>query len=111
MLMGAKPHNARSPFLLASQKARESHLTPAFKARRLPAVWREAITGCLKAEPKNRFQSARELRKLLDGGKPSFGFRFQKWKRRLSVVAAAVLTSTVAWLGWTWAQTDRVPLP
>jgi tetratricopeptide (TPR) repeat protein len=111
MLIGAKPHNAKSPFQLASQKARESHLTPAFKACRLPPVWREAITGCLKAEPEERFQSAGGLRELLDRAKPSFGFRFRHWKRRLTVAAAAVLASAVAWLGLTWARTDRVPLP
>jgi tetratricopeptide (TPR) repeat protein len=109
MLMGAKPHDARSPFQLAAQKARESHLTPAFKAYHLPPVWREAITGCLKAKPEERFQSAGGLRELLDRGKPSFGFRFQHWRRRLTVPAGAVLTSALVWFGWTWAQTDRVP--
>jgi tetratricopeptide (TPR) repeat protein len=111
MLMGGKPHDAKSPFQLAAQKARESHRIPTFQARQLPPVWREAIARCLKARPEERFQSAAELRALLERGKPSLGFRFARWKRPLTVAAATVAASVLAWLGWTWAQTDHVPPP
>jgi len=111
MLTGAKPHDASSPFQLAAQKAKEAHLTPAFKAYHLPSVWIEAITRCLRARPEERFRSAAELLALLERGRPSLVFRFQRWRRRLMAPAAAVLAASLAWFGWTWTQTDRAPAP
>jgi tetratricopeptide (TPR) repeat protein len=111
MLTGVKPHDAKSPFQLAAQKVRESHLNAAFKSSDLPLVWREAIVRCLKPKPEERFQSAAELRELLDRGKATAAFRFAGWRRRLHFAAAAMLAIVLAWFGWTWAQQDRVPPP
>ena len=111
MLTGLKPHDADSPFQLAAQKAREAHLTPAFEAYCLPAVWREAIIRCLRAKPEERIRCATELRELLQSGRPSLGFQLQRWKYRLMFPAAAVFAALFAWLGWTWTQKDHAPPP
>lgn len=108
MLTGAKPHDARSPFRLASQKARESHQTPSgARVSTLPAVWQEVINRSLKPRPQDRYASAGAMRAALERGRPSV--RFVLTQPRVAVPALVLMACLVAWAGWQWKQRDHTP--
>ncbi|MBS1827884.1 MAG: protein kinase [Acidobacteria bacterium] len=106
MLMGRKPHEAKSPFRLARQKATEVH-EELVRSKEIPSVWGEVLTRCLKARPEARYQSAHEVRKALERGRPSVRFRFGKplvW-----APALAALLMLLLWAGWWLALRDYQP--
>ena len=109
MLTGTRPHDAKSPFRLAAQKARESHQTPFGKTAGIPAVWQEEITRCLKACPEERFSSAAALRHLLERGKPTSRFLINRWTRRFRIPAAAGALLVLGGLTRSWVQADHAP--
>ncbi|MFN7922133.1 MAG: serine/threonine-protein kinase [Bryobacteraceae bacterium] len=109
MLTGQKPHGARSPFRLAAQKARESHRTPKLAAVGVPRVWHEVIDRCLRADPKDRFQSAQQVKQALERGRPSAGFVLSQ--RRVFIPAMAAIAAVAGLLGWKLLQRDHVPSP
>lgn len=87
MLTGHKPHNAQSPLRLAVQKAREGQRGPNFATRDVPPVWREAISGCLHADPAKRMASAQAVQDRLQRGRPSL--RFTATQRKMWMPVAA----------------------
>lgn len=106
MLTGRKPHDAKSPFRLARQKAAEMHegLTD---NKEIPPVWAEVLTRCLKAKPEQRYQSAAEVRAALERTRPSVRFRASKpWVWGPASVAVLAL---LLWTGWSWARRDYQP--
>jgi tetratricopeptide (TPR) repeat protein len=105
MLTGQKPHAAKSPFRLAAQKAREVR----FHVPGLPAVWDEVLTRCLKAQPRERFGSAAEVRQSLVRGRPSL--RFLLSRRRVLLPLGAAAAVLIGWAGWHWAGRDYRPGP
>ena len=113
MLTGDKPHDAKSPFLLAAQKARESHRAGSGSAGSgvpgMPPVWQEVITRSLKARPEDRYASQEELKLALERGRPSR--RFVLTQPRVFFPALAAMLAIVAWIGWSWARKDHVPPP
>ena len=110
MLTGSKPHDARSPFRLAAQKARESHQSPGEAGiGRLPLVWREVITRSLKARPEDRFSSAEAMERVLRSGRPTARFALTRPGVLVPIlVLSAALLGSVA---WQWGQRDHVPVP
>ncbi|MGJ5819028.1 protein kinase domain-containing protein [Paludibaculum fermentans] len=109
MLTGAPPHEAKSPFRLAAQKARESHSTPRLKVPGLPQVWDEVVGRCLRARPEDRCSRAADVRRLLESGRPSARFVFDRWRRMLTVPIAAILAVALLSLGWNWMERDHQP--
>jgi tetratricopeptide (TPR) repeat protein/predicted Ser/Thr protein kinase len=110
MLTGGKPHDARSPFRLAAQKARESHRTPSGAGiPGMPAVWREVINRSLKARPEDRYPSAEAMRQALERGRPSA--RFFLSQRRIFVPVLALTTALLGWAGRRWAGQDHTAPP
>ena len=106
MLTGEKPHDAKSPFRLAAQKARESHRTPSGAGiPGMPALWREVIGRSLKARPEERYPSAEAMKQALVRGRPSA--RFVLTQRRVLIPTVAVATGLFATLAWQWAQMDH----
>lgn len=107
MLTGEKPHAARSPFRLAAQKARESHRTPRLNPSGMPGVWEDVIGRCLKADPRQRFQSAAAVRDALARGRPSVTYIL----RRPAVMAAAtlLLAAAIGIPAWRWWNKEYVP--
>lgn len=109
MLTGRKPHPAKSPFRLAAQKQRENFAPPSATAPRLPAVWEEVVTRCLRARPEHRFASVAELQRVLERGRPSW--RFRLLRTRVLVPAALVLASLLAWFAFTQFRQGHQPTP
>lgn len=108
-ITGQKPHAAKSPFRLASQKAREAHLNPLSSAHHLTPLWREAIGRCLKARPEQRFTSAPELRSLLARGRPTLRFTAARHARRLAIPLAAAALAAASFAGWRLYTTGHQP--
>ena len=108
MLVGHKPHAAKSPFRLAAQKARESHRYQG-SAAAVPLVWREVIARCLRAKPEKRFASPVGIKRALERGRPSAPFVLGQ--RRVLVPVLAVLAALTAWLGWKGWRSDYRPAP
>ena len=110
MLTGVKPHDAKSPFRLAAQKARESHRNPSGSGiSAMPAVWREVITRLLKVRPLDRYSSALRVKRALKTGRPSV--RFVLAKPWVFVPSLALLACLLAVAGMQWKRRDHIPLP
>lgn len=109
MLTGRKPHQTRSPFRLAAQKAREAYEAPSVAGAEIPRVWQETIGRCLRANPKERFGSAAEVRRMLERGRASA--RFLLARRRVWVPSAAAVALASVLEGWRWMRADYAGAP
>ena len=109
MLAGVKPHDAKSPFRLAAQKARESHRSTSASSTSiaLPALWREVISRCLKADPQDRYRDATAVKQALGRGRPSTRFLLNQPGVFLPV--AALTIGLIAYTGRTFANRDHIP--
>lgn len=106
MLIGQKPHSAASPLRLAARKATA---TAKLDAPGIPAVWREVITRCLRAEPAERYQNAREVERALRRRRPTA--RFLLAQPRVAVPALTAVAALAGALGWWWLRNGYVATP
>ncbi len=106
MLTGRKPHDSKSPFRLARQKAAEMH-EGITRSSEIPAVWAEALTRCLKARPEQRYKSSGELRAALERSRPSV--RFLVAKPAVWGPVAVALLAMLLWTGWSTWRRDYQP--
>jgi predicted Ser/Thr protein kinase len=112
MLTGCKPHDAKSPFRLASQKNQATSL-PLLNKPTIPAVWAEVISRCLRTNPAHRFASVDAVRQSLLRARPSAVFLATRWVSR-PAVAFLLLTLFLlpaAALLWSLRETGHRPAP
>lgn len=109
MIAGVKPHESKSPFQLAAQKSDDSSISGRLNRMAPPDVLAEAIAGCLKADPERRFQSAGEVRRVLDQTRASWQFRLKRRKKLAIALVGATGLTIAALAGKTIADRDYVP--
>jgi eukaryotic-like serine/threonine-protein kinase len=114
---GARPFTGRTPFELTSGILREP--APALPAR-LPVGLRTIIQRCLTKEPGQRYQQAVEIRAALEtlessalapvpqAASPNRS-DLSSFKRRWSIVAAAVLMMALAGAAVLWSRRTQQP--
>lgn len=108
MLMGRKPHVARSPLRLVAEKARDTSQSERLAKSGIPRVWQEAIERCLQTWPPNRFASAQDVVRTLARGRASA--RFLLGRRAVWGPASAVLGFALGFGGWELLRYDyRTP--
>jgi len=108
-LTGSLPFADKTPFSGALRRLATP--APALRSRlpELPPVWAEAVDGCLRRDPGDRFASAREVAAALRGALPRR--RPGATNRRLVAVALAVLAvlavTAVVWWSGRWRTEGR----
>ncbi|MEX0881248.1 MAG: protein kinase [Thermoanaerobaculia bacterium] len=97
MVTGKPPFQGDTPLSVALKKLKEAAPSPRGQAPDLPPLWEKAILRCLERNPADRFPSAGDLVRALQGEEipPGPGQRARR-RRRIAVVAAALLLAAVA---------------
>jgi len=97
MVTGQRPFTADSKVTVALKHLNDEPHPPRDFAPHLDPNWNEAILGCLRKRPHERFQSAAEVKAALvqNGAKPRrrLTSRRSKWARLIAVAAAVLITA------------------
>jgi len=96
-LTGELPFGEKTPFSGALRRLATPAPTLRSRLPELPVAWAEAVDGCLRRDPGERFSSAEEVAATLRGASPR---RRPRTRRRLLAAAAIVLLAAIAALLW-----------
>lgn len=97
MVTGEPPFQGDTPLSVALKKLKEAAPSPRRHVPDLPPLWEKAILRCLERNPADRFSSAGDLVRALQGEEiaPGPGQRTRR-RRRIAAVAGALLLAALA---------------
>jgi len=106
MLTGSWPFEGDTPLSLAAKRLKEDPPSPRSRVPDLDRRWESAVLRCLEREPADRFRSAGDVVKAIEGQAVPIGRR----RRRVGQAVAAAVALSVALAAWL-ARRGTPPAP
>lgn len=107
MVTGSLPFPGESPLSIAVRRLKENPAPPRRLVPSLDARWEAAILRCMEREPEDRFESASDVVRVLEGETVPVGRK----KRRLAFAAGAAAVVVAAAIGFWLARSRPAPAP